>query len=139
MFISRPTGLKASRITFKSVRVDWNPVPESFILGFRVLVKNIPLDETFPWNKTYADITGLRGSTKYIISVLPVHGLTDKKYFTENTGSIIVTTKQEPGEQFQEFIILAQCLNFLLTCDLLRLFITFGYCGLFSLYLITIL
>lgn len=98
VFVSKPTDLKASKVTFKSVRVDWNPVPESFILGYRVLVQNIPLDETLPWNKTYANIAGLRSNTTYIISVIPVHGLTDKKYPAGNAGSIIITTKKELGK-----------------------------------------
>ena len=100
MFVSRPTGLKTSNVTFESVRIDWNPVPELFLLGYRVLVQNIPRNETLHWSKTYANVTGLRGNTTYIITVLPVHGLTDEKHPTGNGGSITVTTKREPGKQF---------------------------------------
>lgn len=100
VFVSRPTALRASNVTFTSVRVDWNPVPERFLLGYRVLVQNIPFDETLPWNKTDVNVTGLLNNTKYTISVLPVHGLTDEEYPAGNAASIIVRTKQEPGKTF---------------------------------------
>lgn len=100
VFVSRPTGLRTSNVSFTSVRVDWNPVPERFILGYRVLVQNTSLNWTLHWNKTYANIVGLRSSTEYIIRVLPVHGLTDVKHPSGNAASILVTTKREPGKQF---------------------------------------
>ena len=98
VFVSRPTGLRSSNVTLTSVRVDWNPVPERFILGYKVLVKNFPLNKTIHWYKNYAHITSLRSNTKYIISILPFHGLTDEEHPTGNAASIIVKTKKEPGK-----------------------------------------
>lgn len=98
VFVSRPTGLRSSNVTLTSVRVDWNPVQERFILGYKILVQNIPLNETLSWNTTYADVIGLRSNTRYVISVLPVHGLTDEEHPTGNAAKIIVTTMQEPGK-----------------------------------------
>ena len=100
VFVSRPTGLKTNNVTFTSVRLDWNPVPERFILGYRILVQNIPLNATIPWNKTSALITGLCSNTRYTISVLPVHGLTDEEYLVGSAASIIVTTLREPGKKY---------------------------------------
>lgn len=97
VFVSRPAGLRTSNVTFTSFRVDWNPVPERFILGYRVLVQNISFNETLPWKKTYTNVLGLRSNTKYTVSVIPVHGLTDGEHPAENAASIIVTTKREPG------------------------------------------
>lgn len=77
--------------------MDWNPVPEKFIVGYRVLVQHTPLNETLPWNKNSAIVEGLSSSTRYIISVIPVHGLSDEEHPAENSASIIVTTKREPG------------------------------------------
>lgn len=99
VFVSRPTGLRTSNITTTSVRVEWNPVQERFILGYKVLVQNFPLNQTLPWNKTYALVAGLLSNTKYIISVLPVHGLTLEEHSAGNTASITVTTKREPGKK----------------------------------------
>ena len=99
VFVSRPSGIRTSNVTYTSVRVDWNPVPEPFVLGYRVLVQNIPFNETLPWNKTHATVTGLLSNTKYIIIVLPIHGLTDEEHPEGNAGSIIVTTMREPGKQ----------------------------------------
>lgn len=99
VFVSRPTGLRSSNVTFTSVRVDWNPVPERFIIGYRVFVQGIPLNETRPWKKTSALVAGLRSNTMYVITVLPVHGLTDEKQPSGNAASIIVTTKREPGKR----------------------------------------
>lgn len=98
VFVSRPTGLRTSNLTHTSVRVDWNPVPERFILGYKVLVQKIPLNTTLPWNKTFAYVARLRSNTKYIISVFPVHGLTDEEHPTEIEASIIVKTKRELGK-----------------------------------------
>lgn len=100
MFVSKPTQLRASNVTYTSVRVDWNPAPEPFILGYRILVQNIPLNEILSWRKTYAHVSGLSSNTQYIISVSPVHGLTDEEYPVTNAGSIIVTTKEMEGKQF---------------------------------------
>lgn len=100
VFVSNLTGLRASEVTFKSFRVDWNPVSESFILGYRINVQNVRLSELIvPWNVTYAHIEGLRGNTTYTISVLPFHGLTVEEIPGENEESIIITTKPEPGKQ----------------------------------------
>lgn len=99
VFVSRPTGLRSSNVTFTSVRVDWNPVPERFIIGYRVFVQGIPLNETHSWKKTSALVAGLRSNTMHVITVLPVHGLTDEKQPSGNAASIIVTTKREPGKQ----------------------------------------
>lgn len=98
MFVSRPTVLRISNVTFTSFRVDWNPVPERFILGYRIFVQNTSLNETHSWNKTYADITGLRSNTEYTISVLPVHGLTDGGHLAASAAKIIVTTMRELGK-----------------------------------------
>ena len=84
------------KVTFKSVRVYWNPAPEPFILGYRVRVKNTSL--IIPWKKTYAHLRGLNGNTTYIVSVLPLHGLTDEWNFAENAESINITTKPELGK-----------------------------------------
>lgn len=108
-----PTGLRASNITFTSVRVDWNPVPEGFILGYRILGRSLPLNETLPWNKTYAIVAGLRSSTRYIINVLPVHGLSDEKYPAGNTASIIVTTMREPGKRYLAGVQVSHLVEFL--------------------------
>lgn len=99
MFVSTPTGLKISNVTFTSIRVDWLPVPERFILGYRILVQNVPLSETVSWNQTYVNVTGLSSNTRYVIGVLPVHGLTDEEHPIGNAASIIVTTKREPGKR----------------------------------------
>lgn len=100
MFVSKLTGLRTSEVTFKSVRVEWNVVPEPFILGYRVLVKNIYLKQLVPWNRTYADVRGLLSNSSYIIGVSPFHGLTNEEYPEEKMESINITTKPEQGEQF---------------------------------------
>lgn len=111
VYVSKPTRLRASNVTYKSVRVDWSPVLELFILGYRVLLQNVPINETFPWNKTYALITGLRSNTKYVIGILPVHGLTDEKHPVGNTESIIITTKQVQGKQFSNCVEIRACIQ----------------------------
>ena len=100
VFVSRPTGLKTNNVTLTSIRVEWNPVPERFILGYRIFVPNISFNETLPWNKTSVNVAGLRSNTKYIIKVLPVHGLTDEEYPAGNAASIVVSTEREPGKTF---------------------------------------
>lgn len=100
VFVSRPTGLKTNNVTLTSIRVEWNPVPERFILGYRIFVPNISFNETLPWNKTSVNVAGLRSNTKYIIKVLPVHGLTDEEHPTGNAASIVVSTEREPGKTF---------------------------------------
>ena len=112
VFVSRPTGLRTSNITTTSVRVEWNPVQERFILGYKVLVQNIPLNQTLPWNKTSALVAGLLSNTKYIISVLPVHGLTLEEHPAGNTASITVTTKCEPGKKNLRVAVLTLCQHF---------------------------
>ena len=80
--------------------MDWNPVPEPFILGYRVLIKNTSINEVVvPWSKTYAQVVGLHSSTRYVISVLPLHGLTEIIYPAEDAESIIITTEPERGKQ----------------------------------------
>lgn len=100
VFVSRPTGLRTSNVTLTSIRVEWNPVPERYILGYRVFVPNISFNETLPWNKTSVNVVGLCSNTKYIIRVLPVHGLTDEEHPAGNAESIVVSTKREPGKTF---------------------------------------
>lgn len=100
VFVSRPTGLRTSNVTLTSVRLDWDPVPERFILGYRVFSLNVSLNETLHWKKTYVNVLGLRSNTKYTMSVLPVHGLTDEEHPAGNAASIIVTTRREPGKTF---------------------------------------
>ena len=75
-------------------------MPERFILGYRIFVPNISFNETLPWNKTSVNVAGLRSNTKYIIKVLPVHGLTDEKHPAGNAASIVVSTEREPGKTF---------------------------------------
>lgn len=96
MFVSNLTGLRASEVTFKSVRVDWNPVSEPFILGYRVIVRNVSL--LVSWNETHAHVGGLLSNTSYILTVLPFHGLTDEKNSAENAESITITTKPDLGK-----------------------------------------
>ena len=103
VFVSRPTGLKTNNVTLTSIRVEWNPVPERFILGYRIFVPNISFNETLPWNKTSVNVAGLRSNTKYIIKVLPVHGLTDEEHPAGNAASIVVSTEREPGKTFLRF------------------------------------
>ncbi|PFX34734.1 Protein sidekick-1, partial [Stylophora pistillata] len=93
MFVTKPSGLRINTVTFQSVRVDWNPVPEPFILGYKILVQNIPLKELLPWNRTYAYIGGLLSNTTYIIGVSSFHGLTSEENPIENVESINITTK----------------------------------------------
>lgn len=81
--------------------MDWNPVQERFILGYKVLVQNSPFKVTLPWNKTYAHVVGLRSNSEYTIRVLPVHGLTDEDHPTGNAASITVTTKRVPGKKLR--------------------------------------
>lgn len=100
MFVTKLTGLKISKVTFKSFRVDWNPAPEPFVLGYRVRVRKTSL--VVPWNKAYAHLTGLNSNTTYILSVLPLHGLTDEEDFAENVNSIKITTKPELGTKRRE-------------------------------------
>lgn len=63
-------------------------------------MKNFPLNDFIvPWNKTHAYVTGLHGDTTYIISVIPLHGLTVKEIPENNEERIIITTQSEPGTQ----------------------------------------
>lgn len=81
--------------------MDWIPVPERFVLGYRVFVQNTSLTVFIPWNQqTFAHVGGLQSNTTYIISVSPLHGLTDKETPVENEESIMITTKPELGKQF---------------------------------------
>lgn len=96
VFVSKLTGLTTSKVTFKSVRVDWNPVSEPFIIGYKIFVQNISL--LVPSNETHAHVGGLNSNTSYILSVLPLHGLTDEENSAKNAESIIITTKPELGK-----------------------------------------
>lgn len=96
MFVTKLTGLRASKTTFQSVHVDWNASPEPFILGYRIRFQ----DNSFvvPWNKTYAYLQGLHSNTTYNISVIPLHGLSDEENFADNAESIHIVTKPESGK-----------------------------------------
>lgn len=120
VFVSGLTGIRVSNVTHTSVRVDWNPVPELFILGYKVLVQYIPLTETLPRNKTYALVAGLQSNTKYTISILPVHGLTEKRHpvFPENAASIIVSTKRELGKNKLKILQFLYFVKFLHKADI---------------------
>ena len=97
VFVTKPTGLKTSNVTFKSFRVDWDPVPEPFILGYSIRVENSSF--AVPWDTTHAHLSGLHSNTTYIISVSPFHGLTDGDNSVENVENISITTKPELGKQ----------------------------------------
>lgn len=111
VFVSSLTGLRTSHVTFTSVRLDWNPVPERFIIGYRVVVQNIPLIKTLSWNKTSDIITGLRSNTRYTISVSPVHGLTGEENPVQSSANIMVTTKQEPGKKNLKGLLFWHCIK----------------------------
>ena len=98
--MSKLSGLRTSRVTFDSVRVDWTLVPELFIFGYRVLVQNTSFNKLVAWNKSFTDITGLHSNFTYVIKVYPVHGLTDKWSSAASSQNITVTTKTEKGKQF---------------------------------------
>ncbi|XP_078344041.1 uncharacterized protein LOC144629687 [Oculina patagonica] len=76
IFVTKLTGLRASYLTFESVRVDWNLVPELFVLGYKVQVQNTSFSLFVAWNISSAHVNGLHSNTAYVIEVFPVHGLT---------------------------------------------------------------
>jgi len=98
VFVTNLTGLKATYLTFESVRVEWNPVPELFILGYKVLVQNTSFSQFVAWNVNSTLIESLHSNTSYVIKVFPVHGLPVEGIPPESFQSIIVTTKEDRGK-----------------------------------------
>ena len=86
-------------MTFDTVRVDWNPVSELFILGYKVLVQNTSFNQFVAWNVSSAYVKGLHSNTSYVIKVFPVHGLTVEETATRSSQSIIVDTKPVQGKK----------------------------------------
>lgn len=98
VFVSKLRGLRTSNVTFESVLVDWEPVPEPFILGYRVLVKNNSLSKLVAWNKSFINIDGLHSNSSYVIEVYPVHGLLDEQRIDPaRVQSITVMTEIDRG------------------------------------------
>ena len=85
-------------MTFESVRVEWNPVPELFILGYKVLVQNTSFIQFVPWNVNSALMKGLHSNTLYVIKVFPIHGLAVEGIPPDSSQSIIVTTEADRGK-----------------------------------------
>ena len=85
-------------MTFETVRVEWNPAPELFILGYKVLVQNTSIRQLVAWNISSAYVEGLHSNTTYVIKVFPVHGLTVEELANENSQGIFVTTKPVQGK-----------------------------------------
>ena len=85
-------------MTFESVRVEWNPVPELFVLGYKVLVQNTHFSQFVAWNVHSTLIEGLHSNTPYVIEVFPVHGLSVEGIPPDSSQSIIVTTKADRGK-----------------------------------------
>ena len=85
-------------MTFESVRVEWNPVPELFILGYKVLVQNTSLSQFVAWNVNSTLMEGLPSNTPYVITVFPVHGLAIEGIPPDSSQSIIVTTEADRGK-----------------------------------------
>lgn len=85
-------------MTFESVRVDWDPVPETFILGYMVLVTNTSFTELVVWSKSFIQIAGLHSNSTYVIKVYPFHGLTDERSIAESSQSITVTIDPDEGK-----------------------------------------
>ena len=96
--MTKLTGLRASYVTFETVRVEWNPVPEFFILGYNVLVQNTSFSQLVAWNVNSTLIEGLRSNTPYVVTVFPVHGLAIEGIPPESSQSIIVTTGTDRGK-----------------------------------------
>ena len=86
-------------MTFESVHVEWNPVPELFILGYKVLVQNTSFSKFVAWNVNSTLIEGLHSNTPYFITVFPVHGLAVEGIHPDSSQSIIVTTEADRGEK----------------------------------------
>jgi len=78
--------------------VDWTPVPEPFILGYRVLVQNTLFSNLVAWNESFIRIGGLHSNTTYIIKVYPVHGLKDERSSDATAQNITVTTEPDRGK-----------------------------------------
>jgi len=85
-------------VTFESVRVEWKPVPELFILGYKVLVQNTSLSQFVAWNVNSILMEGLHSNTLYVITVFPVHGLAIKRIPPDSSQSIFVTTEADRGK-----------------------------------------
>ena len=98
VFVTKLTGLRAIYVTFDSVRVEWNPVPELFILGYKVLVQNTSFSQFVPWNVNSTIMEGLHSFTPYVITVFPVHGLVIEGVAPHSSQSIVVTTEANPGK-----------------------------------------
>jgi len=97
IFMAKLTGLRATYVTFESVRVEWKPVPELFILGYKVLVPNT-FSQFVPWNVNSTLMEGLHSNTSYVVTVFPVHGLAIKGIPPDSSQSIIVTTEADQGQ-----------------------------------------
>ena len=98
VFVTRITGLRATYVTSKSVRVEWKPVPERFILGYKVLVQNTSFSHFVVWNLNSTLMEGLHSNTLYVITVFPVHGLATEGIPPDSSQSIIVTTEADRGK-----------------------------------------
>lgn len=79
--------------------MEWNPVPELFILGYKVLVQNTSFSQFVAWNVNSTLIESLHSNTSYVIKVFPVHGLPVEGIPPESFQSIIVTTKADRGKK----------------------------------------
>jgi len=96
--MTKLTGLRASYVTFESVRIEWKPVPELFILGYKVLVQDTSFSQFVVWNVNSLLIEGLLSNTPYVITVFPVHGLVIEGVGPHSSQSIVVTTGANPGK-----------------------------------------
>lgn len=103
VFVSKLRGLRTSKVTFESVRVDWEPVPEPFILGYRVLVKNNSFSKLVAWNKSFITIDGFHSNSSYVIKIYPVHGLLDEHTIDPaSVQSITVMTEIDRGQSISK-------------------------------------
>ena len=98
VFVTKVTRLRASYVTFESVRVEWNPVPELFVLRYKILVQNTYFSHFVAWNVNSTLIEDLHSNTSYVIKVFPVHGLSVEGIHQDSSQSIIVTTKADRGK-----------------------------------------
>ena len=87
-------------MTFESLSLEWNPVPELFILGYKVRVQNTSLSQFVNSNVNSILIEGLLSNTSYVIKVFPVHGLLIEGIPPDSSQSIIVTTKADQGKNY---------------------------------------
>ena len=98
VFVTKLSGLRATYVTFESVRIEWNPVPELFILGYKVLVQNTSFSQFVPWNVYSTLMKGLHSNSSYVIKVFPVHGLAVEGILPDSSQSIIVNTDEDRGK-----------------------------------------